>query len=147
ETIAAVVGDARVLLGMTYIGAAQLRPGAARLTAAGQTFLGEPSGHLSPRVINLARTFSESGLPTEPTDRPRAMVWGKLVINAAMNATCALTGASGDGILRSAAAYAWVGLVAEETAAVAARLGITLPYADAAARVRQHCKDVGPSKP
>jgi 2-dehydropantoate 2-reductase len=98
-------------------------------------------------VVDLARTFSESGLPTEATDRLWSMVWGKLVINAAMNATCALTGASGDGVLRSAAAYAWVGLVAEETAAVAAGLGITLPYADAAARVRQHCKDVGPSRP
>ena len=86
-------------------------------------------------------------MPTEATDRLWEMVWGKLVINAAMNATCALTGASGEAALRSAAAYALVGLVAEETAAVAAALGISLPYPDAAARVRQHCQDVGPSKP
>jgi 2-dehydropantoate 2-reductase len=30
---------------------------------------------------------------------------------------------------------------------VAAALGIALPYPDAAARVRKHCRDVGPSKP
>jgi 2-dehydropantoate 2-reductase len=75
------------------------------------------------------------------------MVWGKLVINAAMNATCALTGASGEAALASEAAYEWVGLVAQETAAVAQALGVALPYADPAARVRQHCQDVGPSKP
>jgi 2-dehydropantoate 2-reductase len=38
-------------------------------------------------------------------------------------------------------------LVAEETAAVAAALGISLQYADPAARVRKHCQDVGRSKP
>jgi 2-dehydropantoate 2-reductase len=75
------------------------------------------------------------------------MVWGKLVINAALNATCALTGASGTSALESPAAYAFLGLVADETAAVAKALGITLPYPDAAERVRQHCRDVGTSKP
>src|SRR5207302_7846757 len=38
-------------------------------------------------------------------------------------------------------------LVADETAAVANALGITLPYPDAPARVRKHCYDVGASKP
>ncbi len=38
-------------------------------------------------------------------------------------------------------------LVAEETAAVARTLGVSLPYADSAQRVRQHCRDIGTSKP
>jgi len=42
--------------------------------------------------------------------------------------------------LRSEAARTLVGLVAEETAAVAAALGIALPYPDAAARVQQAAK-------
>jgi len=91
--------------------------------------------------------LTEASLPTEATDRLWEMVWGKLVINAAMNATCALTGASGEAALASPAAYEWVGLVAEETAAVARALGVSLPYADPAQRVRQHCRDVGASKP
>jgi 2-dehydropantoate 2-reductase len=147
ETIAEVLGAERCLLGMTYIGATLPGPGHARLTATGMSFLGEPNGALSARVEHLARAFSEAGLPTQATDRLWEMVWGKLVINAAMNATCALTGASGEAALRSEAACAWLGLVAEETAAVAAALGVSLPYPDAAARVRQHCRDVGASKP
>jgi len=147
EIMAEVLGGERVLLGMTYVGAALVGPGHVRHTAVGQTFLGEPTGELSARAVNLARTFSAAGMPTQATDRLWEMVWGKLVINAAMNATCALTGASGEAALHSAAAYALVGLVADETAAVAAALGIALPYPDAAARVRQHCQDVGPSKP
>jgi len=147
ETIAEVLGGERTLLGMTYVGAALLGPGHARLTAAGKTFVGEPNGTRTDRVERLAQSLSMAGLPTEATDGLWEMVWGKLVINAALNATCALTGASGESALRSPAAYDLLGLVAEETAVVASALGIRLPYADPAARVRQHCRDVGPSKP
>jgi 2-dehydropantoate 2-reductase len=147
EIMAEVLGRERVLLGMTYAGAALVGPGEVRHTATGQSFLGEPNGTYSNRAERLAQTFSQAGMPTEATDRLWEMVWGKLVINAAMNATCALTGASGEAALRSGAASAWLDLVAEETAAIAAALGIALPYPDAAARVRKHCQDVGRSKP
>lgn len=147
ETIAEVLGADRTLMGMTYVGAAQLNPGHVRLTAPGQSFIGEPNGTRSDRVDQLARTFTDSGVPMHVTDQLWQMVWGKLVINAALNATCALTGATGQSALDSDAACNWLGLVAEETAAVATALGIELPYPDAAARVRQHCRDVGPSKP
>jgi 2-dehydropantoate 2-reductase len=147
ETLAEVLDEERVLLGMTYVGAALVGLGHARHTAVGQTFLGEPNGQISARVDDLAATFSQAGMPTETTDRLWEMVWGKLVINAALNATCALTGASGQAALDSKAAHEWLGLVADETASVAAALGIRLPYPDAPARVRKHCHDVGASKP
>jgi 2-dehydropantoate 2-reductase len=147
ETIADVLGADHCLMGMTYIGAAMLGPAHVALTAPGATFVGEPGGALSDRVERLAQSLSAAGLPTQATDRLWDLVWGKLVINAALNATCALTGASGETALRSEAAYHWLGLVAEETAAVATALGIHLPYPDPAERVRQHCRDVGPSKP
>ena len=147
ETIAAVLGAERSLLGMTYVGADVVGPGRARLTAAGPSFIGEPSGVLSTRVQDLAELFSTAGIPMQATEHLWEMVWGKLVINAALNATCALTGATGTAALDSRAACEWLGLVAEETACVARALGIQLPYADAPERVRQHCRDVGASKP
>jgi 2-dehydropantoate 2-reductase len=147
ESIAAELGAERSLLGMTYIGAALVGPGHARLTAPGPSFLGEPDGAQSERVEALARTFTAAGIPMQATDRLWEMVWGKLVINAALNATCALTSANGETALDSAAVSGWLGMVAEETAAVARASGIALPYPDAAERVRQHCRDVGKSKP
>jgi 2-dehydropantoate 2-reductase len=147
EIIAAALGSERSLMGMTYVGAAVVGPGHARLTAAGPSFIGEPNGLSSERIEQLAETFSSAGIPMQATERLWDMVWGKLIINAALNATCALTGASGETALGSDSAYAWLGLVAEETARVASALGIQLPYADPAERVRQHCRDVGQSKP
>lgn len=148
ETIAEVLGSSdQVLMGMTYLGAASLGPGHVRHTAAGQTFVGEAAGGASRRAAELAETFSEAGLPTEATDRLLDLAWGKLLINAALNAMCALTGASGTTALQSEAACAFVGLVAEETARVARAIGISLPYLDATARVIQHLRDIKDAKP
>lgn len=147
EIIAAAVGQERALIGLTYVGATLGEPGAARLTAPGRTFLGEPSGGPSDRTSAIARALSEAGMPTEAVDQIWNVIWGKLIINASMNATCALIGASGAQALASPAASTWLGMVARECAAVAERLGIDLPYPDAAARVLQHCRDVGNSKP
>src|SRR5207244_1708074 len=131
ETIADILGAERCLLGMTYFGAEVVGTSHVRQTVGGQTFLGEPNGGLSERVLTLAHTFSEAGVPTQATDRLWELVWGKLVINSALNATCALTGASGTTALESEATSTLLGLVADETAAVAAALGIALPFADA----------------
>lgn len=147
EVIGAAVGAERTLVGLTYIGATLGEPGAARLTAPGRSFIGEPEGRLSERVVELAQAFSAAGLPTEVAERIWDVIWGKLIINAAINASCALTGATGTGVLDSPPLSRWLALVAHESAAVARRLGIELPYPDAPARVLQHCRDVGDSKP
>jgi 2-dehydropantoate 2-reductase len=147
EAIADVVGGARTLLGMTYVGAVVVGPGHVRHTAAGKSFVGEPGGTRSERANQLAETFTVAGLPTEATEHLWEMVWGKLVINAALNASCALTNATGESALQSPAARELLGQVAEEAASVAAALGIRLPYPDPAARVFQHCRDVRASKP
>jgi 2-dehydropantoate 2-reductase len=147
ETIAEVLGAERSLLGMTYLGAAVRGAGHVAFTAPGPTFIGEANAELSPRVLDLAQAFSAVGIPTQATEHLWDLVWGKLVINAALNATCALLGADGDDILACPAASHLTGVVAEESARVAAALGINLPYADAAERVWQHCRDIRTSKP
>jgi 2-dehydropantoate 2-reductase len=147
ETIREVLGVEQVLVGMTYHGASLDAPGQVRHTAIGQTFLGDPSEELSEPVRRVADLFGEAGLPTEPTDRLWSMVWGKLIVNAALNPTAALIGAGGSDILASPSAKRWVGMVAVEGAVVAAAVGIDLPYPDAAARVWQHCETVGSAKP
>ena len=87
-----VLGPERVLMGMTYAGAAFVAPGHVRHTAPGATFVGDLSAAPG-RAQRLARTFSQAGLPTSVAHDLWSEVWGKLLINAAMNATCALTGA------------------------------------------------------
>lgn len=42
--------------------------------------------------VEIARAFSDSGLPTEATDQIVSMVWRKSIMNASMNPVCAVTG-------------------------------------------------------
>jgi hypothetical protein len=91
-----------------------------------------------PARADVCLVFSEAGLATGVNDRVWEMVWAKLVINVALNATCALTNATGEAVLRSPPAYDWLGLVTEGNRRGGQRdaQGISLPYAAAAARVR-----------
>ncbi len=147
ETLGEVLGAARVIVGMTYHGASLDAPGRVRHTAAGQTFIGEPHGPVSERVQIIAQAFTQAGIQTEVTDRLWSMVWGKLIVNAALNPSCALTGASGTEVLASRSLREFVGMVAQECAHVAAGLQIELPYPDAAVRVWQHCQTILSAKP
>jgi 2-dehydropantoate 2-reductase len=63
ETIGEALGPERVLLGMTYVGAAVVAPGHVRLTAPGQTFVGEPGG-ASQRVPTPQRMPKPQRVPT-----------------------------------------------------------------------------------
>ncbi|HET6317507.1 MAG TPA: 2-dehydropantoate 2-reductase [Chloroflexota bacterium] len=147
EMLGEVLGVERVIVGMTYHGASLDAPGRVRHTAAGQTFIGEPDGPVSERVQNIAQAFTQAGIHTEVTDRLWSMVWGKLIVNAALNPSCALTSASGTEVLASRSLREFVGTVARECARVAAALAIELPYPDAAVRVWQHCQTIQSAKP
>ncbi len=147
EILAEVVGGERVLAGMTYAGAAVLAPGHVRETAAGETVIGERDGLITERLERIASELSNAGLPTTTTRRLEDMIWAKLVINASLNATCAVTGASPGQLLASADGCNWLRTIAQEVASVARAAGRELPFPDAGERVIQHCRTIGASKP
>src|SRR4029453_11943516 len=76
----------------------------------------------------LADLFSACGLPAELSDDLESLVWGKLVVNAGINALTALLRVRNGALANSAEARAlMIGAVAE-TVAVAQSRGTTLPY-------------------
>ncbi len=147
EILGQAVGEERVLAGITYAGAAVLAPGRVRETAPGATVIGEKDGRSTERVERLARAFTEAGLPTTVAPHIETALWAKLVINASLNATCAISGANPSQLLGIPEACAWLRLAAQEVAAVARAGGVELPFSDAGERVIQHCRTIGASKP
>jgi 2-dehydropantoate 2-reductase len=131
ELIAAVVGEARVALGVTTQGAAMVRPGVVRRAGYGQTHLGAPP-HLEHSLTAVAHLLTGAGLETHLAGNVDSLIWGKLAVNAAINPLTALLDVPNGFLVENEAARAIMAAAAQEVAAVAQAGNVALPYPDAA---------------
>jgi 2-dehydropantoate 2-reductase len=131
ETLAGVLGAERVALGVTTTGASLLGPGRVRLAGKGPISLGEHA-----RLGPLVKLLREAGFSIEMVPDARSLLWGKLVINAAINPLTALLDVPNGELLNYPAALALLEAAAREAAAVAVASGVRLPYPDAVAAVK-----------
>jgi 2-dehydropantoate 2-reductase len=130
ETLAATLGLERVKGGITTSGATLLGPGHARPGGEGVTTL-----EAHPALYALAAHLTESGLRVERSETLQSLVWGKLVINTAINPLTAILKIPNGKLLESPPAREMMGALARETAQVAAMQGISLAFDDPVAAV------------
>lgn len=130
EILVSVLGDERVLQGVTTLGANLLAPGLVQATGEGPITIGE-----HPRSSEFAASLQAAGFEVQTTSDLAALVWGKLVINAAINPLTALLGISNGELLTNSTARKLMPAAACEAAVVASALGIRLPYDDPLAMV------------
>lgn len=125
EQLAKTLGAKRVALGVTTVGATLLAPG--RVRAAGEGVI-SMSAH--PDLATLSRWLRAAGFVVENAPDATALLWGKLVINAAINPLTALLGVPNGELLARRTARALLQATAREAASVAVAQGIRLPYPD-----------------
>jgi 2-dehydropantoate 2-reductase len=125
EILAQALGADRVAIGATTTGATLLGPGLVRSGGEGSISL-----EAHPRLIPLADRLKQSGFDVQIVPEARAIVWGKLVINAAINPLTAILRVPNGALLERPAARIVMGRLALEAAAVAGAQGINLPFAD-----------------
>ena len=125
EQLAQVLGSGRVALGVTTAGATLLGPGRVRPVGEAVVTL---SAH--PRLSALAHLLQLAGFIIDTAPDATALLWGKLVINAAINPLTALLGVLNGELLERPPARQLLQAVAREAAAVAVAQGIRLPYPD-----------------
>jgi len=125
ESLAARLGEARVALGVTTVGASLLEPGVALPGGNGTITL---ESH--PQLGLLEGMLRGAGFEVQTVEDAAGLVWGKLVVNAAINPVTALLRLSNGQLLKRPGARALMGELAGETAAVAAKLGVKLPFPD-----------------
>lgn len=122
--IAALVGEARLLLGTTAQGATLLGPGRVRHGGNGATHIGcLPKGSVAGahRVVDL---FNRAGLNAVFSDRIEDRIWQKLLINIGINAVTALTAIPNGWVASQVNARALAERAVAEALEVAERLGI-----------------------
>ncbi|HEU5104154.1 MAG TPA: 2-dehydropantoate 2-reductase [Roseiflexaceae bacterium] len=128
ELLAAALGPDRVGQGVTALGATLLGPGRVREAGQGVTVFG--AAPHQPALMALAELFRACGLPAEIVDDLESLIWGKLVVNAGINALTALLRVPNGALVENPDARALVASAVAEAAAVARALGIALPYDD-----------------
>ncbi len=78
------VGEGSAAVGVTYNGAMLLAPGEVRHVAHNPTYLGQTPDNAE-RIEALAEVFERAGFETEVGSDIEARLWGKAVVNAAIN--------------------------------------------------------------
>lgn len=126
ETLAAVLGEGRVLGGLTAQGAQIEAPGVVRNFGDLPSWIGELGGGLSARAEGIAAAFSRHGLPTAASPEIRKLKWQKLLGNASLGAASAITGMTSAEMVAVPALRATILRALDETAAVARACGIAL---------------------
>ena len=137
--LAAAVGPARAAAGVTFEGATVLAPGEIRHAGRGPTIVGD--GPVPPpRLHVLAALLRVAGFDAAVVPGIDGLLWGKAVVNAAINPLTALWRVPNGDLLATAERRSLLAALALEAAAVAAALGIQLPYPDPVARVEEVCR-------
>jgi 2-dehydropantoate 2-reductase len=125
ELLEAELGRARVALGVTTLGATLLGPGTVRVGGSGATYVAP-----HPRLEPLVDLLQVAGFEVHPADDLDSLVWGKLVVNCAINSLTALLEVPNGELLDRPGARAILQEAARETARVAEAIDVGLPYPD-----------------
>jgi 2-dehydropantoate 2-reductase len=130
---------ARLLCAVTAMGATLLDEGRVRPPGPGATSVAAWSPDGASKAAALVALLAGAGLEARVHPNVRAMLWSKLIVNAAINPVTALAGVPNGALLERDGLHRKAHAAAREGEAVAAALGIALDYADACRRVDEVC--------
>jgi 2-dehydropantoate 2-reductase len=126
--IARIVGEERVLAGVTYHSATVLGPGQVQHAGQGMTFIGELDGRQSDRLKWVVDTFNGAGIETTPSDNILLTIWSKLALNVCTLPTSALLRFYAGQPIQHEGTLALMRALLQETVTVANAQGITLDF-------------------
>ena len=121
EAIREQVGEHRALAGRVIFGAQIVEPAHAKVTVyAEPVMVGSPSNAVEmSRIEEIARAFSDAGIPSEPTREITKFIWAKILYNCALNPLSALLNVPYGRLLDTEATRGLMRRVVEEVFAVA----------------------------
>ncbi len=117
--------NSRVALGSTTTGATLLGPGVVKAGGEGIVSIGRNQA-----TGPIEAALKSAKFNVQVVDDPQSLIWGKLVINAAINPLTALLKIPNGELLKRPSARALMGMLAREVAQVAEAEHIRLPFAD-----------------
>jgi 2-dehydropantoate 2-reductase len=132
------LGLQRVSRGVTTLGATLLAPGLVRSAGDGEITLEAHS-----RLSGLEEMLRSARFDVRITENLEPVVWGKLIINAAINPVTALLRVKNGLLLNNPPARALMSQLAGEAAQVAKALPVELPFLDPVKAVEEVAQCTG----
>ena len=140
----AAVGSGRATLGVNYTGATLIGPGETRHTAQLTNLIGTRPA-IAAKTAVLIGIMISVGLDTRATDAIEGEMWGKAIVNAAINPLTALWRVPNGELLATDERRTLLRALVEEAAAVARARGVALPFADPLAHTETICRASAPN--
>lgn len=142
EMIARNCPGSPIIAGVTSEGANLAAENHVRHAGKGRTLFGpivpgRPPGDYMNRLVSIMK---KSGLDAELSADPRSLVWGKVLVNAGINALTAILGVQNGRLLEVDSARSLMRNLVLEGRDVVLRSGIALTDADPVARVEEVCR-------
>jgi len=138
ETLVEFIGTERAAAGSSTSGSTLVKPGHFRALGEGEIILAE-----HPRLAPLSQALEKAEFRVQQVSDLQSVLWGKLVINAAINPLTALLDVPNGYLLKNPQAWDIACKLADETAGVARALGVDLPYPDPHETIRKVLVNTG----
>jgi len=142
EVLESVFKTNIVLGGITSEGATLKAPGCVFHAGRGQTVIG-PKVRDRLLVKDIVSVFNDAGFDTTASDNIVDLMWGKLVVNAAINPLTAITGLKNGALLDHEGTKILMERVIFEVTKIVTAKGIDLPYSDPVGHVQEVCRATG----
>jgi 2-dehydropantoate 2-reductase len=138
EVLQHVLGPENVLPGVTSHGGTFLGPGHVRHAGIGPTYIANKSSRMV-MMEKIVRTFNAAGIGTFLSNNVDSLIWGKLIVNVGINALTAICRVPNGAVGKTSECVDIMREAVYEAQAVAHALGVTLPYGDPVAQVKNVC--------
>ncbi|MFH1045654.1 MAG: 2-dehydropantoate 2-reductase [Candidatus Omnitrophota bacterium] len=135
-----LVGEERVLAGVTSQAATYIEPGCVRHAGEGETIIGRVNKDPLGQGRAILELLNKSGIATRTCRDIHSLVWSKLVINAGINALSAITRLPNGTLLEYPFAKELLRAAVSEAVRVAKKKRIKLTYDDPIQKVESVCR-------
>ncbi|NQU74529.1 MAG: 2-dehydropantoate 2-reductase [Candidatus Omnitrophica bacterium] len=138
-----VIGEDKVIGGVTSHGATMLEAGHVRHAGKGDTIIGKASGRVLGPIRDVAKMLSKAGFETKISKDIKGLIWSKLIINVGINALTAVTRLNNGRLIEYGGTKEVMRAAVQEAVRVAKRKRIKLAYDDPIQKVEGVAKATG----
>jgi 2-dehydropantoate 2-reductase len=136
ETLCKTIGPERSMVGVTSHGATLVEPGHVLHAGSGPTYVAKDAR----QSTSISYLLNQAGIETTECEDLQSVLWGKLTINAGINALAAILRVPNGALERHAASRYLMHKAVEETLLVAKGCGVSLPWQDPYSQVEKVCR-------